>query len=270
MAVVVIARGPWSIDTATITTVTRQTNGRVLVVCTVNGNFLTFDLTLAEAITLNVANAVGFIPEIPPTLPSQPFLGSFFPNTRIAVMGAQSIDGRAIVMAYGQATTDAGIVADIGADSLYSDGSIYFSTVATGGILFQKVNDVWVVQGAGGGGASGIYSALLTQTAGNAPVATVLANNTGTTITPARTSAGLYTLTSSGTPFTAAKTQIILGGEVQNQPATTFDCIGAKLTSTSVITIQTSLVTLNAGPPPTGIATDGLLTGKSIQVLIYP
>jgi hypothetical protein len=45
---------------------------------------------------------------------------------------------------FGAATDDAGIVAQVGADSTIADGSIYISFVDGAGKLFQKQNDVWV------------------------------------------------------------------------------------------------------------------------------
>ena len=50
------------------------------------------------------------------------------------------------------------------------------------------------------------YVALLTQTGINAPVATLLKNNTGATFTWARTGGGTYTITANINTFTANKT----------------------------------------------------------------
>lgn len=50
-------------------------------------------------------------------------------------------NGEPVVIAVGNATDDAGIVAELGADSNYADGSLYLSTAA--GALFQKRSDVW-------------------------------------------------------------------------------------------------------------------------------
>lgn len=82
---------------------------------------------------------------------------------------------------------------------------------------------------------------VVTQAAGAAPALTVMnsadPNSAGFgTLTPARTSAGLYTITSSGTPFTAGKTLVKVflktGGVV-------FGVVYADVTSTSVITLRT-------------------------------
>ncbi len=55
-----------------------------------------------------------------------------------------------------------------------------------------------------------VYTALLTQTGVNPPVATVLKNDTGATITWARTAFGEFTATASSAVFTAAKTIVFL------------------------------------------------------------
>ena len=63
-----------------------------------------------------------------------------------------------------------------------------------------------------------VYTALLTQTGTNAPVATVLQNTTGGTITWTRTSTGRYVATISGTTYTADKTTVLVtsGGNNDN------------------------------------------------------
>jgi hypothetical protein len=58
----------------------------------------------------------------------------------------QAVDAGSLpcVIFSGAATNDAGIVSDIGADTLWADGSLYISVVDGAGKLFQKQNDVWV------------------------------------------------------------------------------------------------------------------------------
>ena len=56
------------------------------------------------------------------------------------------------------------------------------------------------------------YVALLNQTGTNAIVPTVIKNDLGITITGSRQSGGDYTLTSTGTPFTANKTVVFING----------------------------------------------------------
>lgn len=81
----------------------------------------------------------------------------------------------------------------------------------------------------------------VTQSSTNPPALTAMnsadPNSAGFgTLTPAYTSAGLYTITSNGTPFTAGKTIVSVslksGGAV-------FGLVYADVTSTSVITIRT-------------------------------
>ena len=52
--------------------------------------------------------------------------------------------GLPCIIASGTATNDAGIVTDLGADTLYADGSLYISVVDSAGKLFQKQGDEWI------------------------------------------------------------------------------------------------------------------------------
>jgi hypothetical protein len=63
-----------------------------------------------------------------------------------------------------------------------------------------------------------VYTALITQAGTAAPVATVLQNTTGGTITWTRTSTGRYVATISGTTYTADKTTVLVtsGGNNDN------------------------------------------------------
>jgi len=61
------------------------------------------------------------------------------PNTPRAIGYAAS--GKPVVLAVGNATDDAGIIAEIGADANYADGSLYLSTAT--GALFQKRSGTW-------------------------------------------------------------------------------------------------------------------------------
>jgi len=56
-----------------------------------------------------------------------------------------------------------------------------------------------------------VYTALLTQAGTAAPVATILQNTTGGTITWSRTSAGVYAAVISGTTYPVNKTAVFLG-----------------------------------------------------------
>lgn len=59
-------------------------------------------------------------------------------------LAAQDANGLPAILASGAATSDATIVAQVGADALWADGSLYVSVVDGAGTLWQKRNDVWV------------------------------------------------------------------------------------------------------------------------------
>jgi hypothetical protein len=62
-----------------------------------------------------------------------------------------------------------------------------------------------------------VYTALITQTGTDAPVATVLQNTTGGTITWTYSNVGVYVATISGTTYTANKTAVLISsGGVNN------------------------------------------------------
>ncbi len=105
----------------------------------------------------------------------------------------------------------------------------------------------------------GSYTALLTQTSTNAPVATLLSSNLTAAFTWARTGEGIYTLTASTATFTSGKTAVFLnsGGPVQSVITTW------TRTSDFVITIGTEL----ADDPGQGF--DGGLINASIDIRIY-
>lgn len=52
--------------------------------------------------------------------------------------------GLPAILISGSATNDGDIVTDVGADTLWADGSLYVSVVDGAGKLFQKQNDTWV------------------------------------------------------------------------------------------------------------------------------
>lgn len=58
-------------------------------------------------------------------------------------LGVDAI-GRSVIVAFGLATNDAGIVTQVGADNAIADGSTYQSITPGAGKFFQKQNDVWV------------------------------------------------------------------------------------------------------------------------------
>ncbi len=96
------------------------------------------------------------------------------------------------------------------------------------------------------------YVALLNQTGTNAPVPTVIKNDLGITITGSRQSGGDYTLTSTGTPFTANKTVVFInGGAAENNHD-----IAWERTSTNTIVISTH-------------NSDDKLTNGSLEIRVY-
>ena len=96
------------------------------------------------------------------------------------------------------------------------------------------------------------YVALLNQTGDNAIVPTVIKNDLGITITGSRQSSGDYTLTSTGTPFTANKTVVFInGGSAENNHD-----IAWERTSTNTIVISTH-------------NSDNKLTNGSLEIRVY-
>lgn len=110
------------------------------------------------------------------------------------------------------------------------------------------------------------YDVTITQAAAAAPVATVLNKTIAGTLTWARTSVGVYTLTSNGTPFTANKTQIFVGRSVVTAGDHVTDIVTTR-TSTSVITLNTFDVNLAAF---VSTPTDDLLLETAFRIVIYP
>lgn len=102
------------------------------------------------------------------------------------------------------------------------------------------------------------YVAQISQTTTGAPVLTVLENTTGATITSARTSTGVYTLTFNISTLIAGKTKIVPLQAIQTNATATIT-----RTSTSVITITT----LTAG-----VVSDSSLgvDNSYIDISIYP
>jgi hypothetical protein len=97
-----------------------------------------------------------------------------------------------------------------------------------------------------------VYVALLTQAgAVNPPVATILQNTTGGTITWTRTAPGAYTATIATSLFTLNKTMVFINGG----SATATANIEWASPTTTTVTIDTTV--------------DSVLTGASIEIRIY-
>ena len=115
-----------------------------------------------------------------------------------------------------------------------------------------SVSEIISATPGGGAGSYDTYTALLTQTGSNPPVATVLNNKLTGTMTWARTSGGAYTITSSATPFTQDKTIVFLNG---GNNAVTHNVTWNRV-SGSVIAITTH-------------NSDDSLTGASFEIRVY-
>ena len=97
-----------------------------------------------------------------------------------------------------------------------------------------------------------VYTALLNQTGTAAPVAAILQNTTGGTLTWTRQSAGNYTVTASSALFTANKTIVFVNN-------------GSNVASTDVIKWnRTSDTTITLIP-----TVDGQFTNGSFEIRIY-
>ena len=94
------------------------------------------------------------------------------------------------------------------------------------------------------------YTALITQSSTNAPVATVLADNITGTMIWSRSSSGVYVVTASSAVFTANKTWMITG--LQNSGTT----MPVVRNSDTQITITTS-------------ANDDRITNSSFEIRVY-
>lgn len=107
------------------------------------------------------------------------------------------------------------------------------------------------------------YQAIISQTGTNAPSATTFQNELITSMTWARASAGLYTLTAGSAVFTSNKTVIIL-----SNPITSLVSYFIISTSNTVITLTTIIASVIA-TVLTATATDALITNLLIEVRVY-
>lgn len=110
-----------------------------------------------------------------------------------------------------------------------------------------------IIEAAASGGASySVYTALLTQTGTDAPVATVLENTLGGTVVWTRDSEGYYLGTLAGV-FTANKTTSLMSA------------VGG-MAYPAWVDANTMSVQTEVG----GSTTDGLLIGNTIEIRVYP
>lgn len=107
------------------------------------------------------------------------------------------------------------------------------------------------------------YQAIVSQTGTSAPSATSYVNQLGTTLTWARTSTGLYTITAGSAIFTSNKTVILL-----SNPITGLVTYIVVPTSTTVITVSTFLLSVVA-TVLTAVGTDALMTNLLVEIRVY-
>ena len=101
-----------------------------------------------------------------------------------------------------------------------------------------------------------LYTALITQAGTAAPTAKILQNTTGDTLTWARTSAGVYTVTSGAALFTADKTIVFANNGNDDGATGDPDIIWAR-TSATVLTITAT------------VGVNSVLTDGAFEVRIY-
>ena len=106
-----------------------------------------------------------------------------------------------------------------------------------------------------------VYTALITQTGTDAPVATVLQNTTGGTIVWTRNSTGRYLATISGATYTANKTAILL----TSGSASATDGKFLKVEDSGNTTVQ-AFYNFDTSA---NTAQDGIVTGAMIEIRIY-
>ena len=125
------------------------------------------------------------------------------------------------------------------------------SDITTAGTQFNPTKNFVISDVIATGLGYTAYTALLTQTGTNAPVATLLQNNTGATFTWARTGSGTYTITASSNAFTSNKTIV-------------FYNLGEYAASSRYPWVRTSdtVITLSLGG-------DGRITNGAFEIRIY-
>ena len=106
-----------------------------------------------------------------------------------------------------------------------------------------------------------VYTALITQTGTDAPVATVLQNTTGGTIVWTRNSTGRYLATISGATYTTDKTAILLTSGSASATDGRFLKVesGGNTTVQAFYNFDTSANT----------SQDGIIAGSMIEIRIY-
>jgi hypothetical protein len=108
-----------------------------------------------------------------------------------------------------------------------------------------------------------VYSAIITQTETNAPVATVLENTLGVTMTWSRVAEGSYKVTASSGIFLEAKTWTTTNN-INISGTTYFDINRGNNTE---VFVASSIY--DSGTPPY-IPADGIIAALSLEIRVYP
>jgi len=112
-----------------------------------------------------------------------------------------------------------------------------------------------------------VYRALLTQTGTDAPIATVLENTLGGTVTWTSNSTGLYRGITDGL-FTGGQTCLPpVNASMDLDAASTFVETSFYRVNADQVNLQTALVSPG---DDTIILTDALLTSTYVEILVYP
>lgn len=153
-------------------------------------------------------------------------------------------------------STHAASGADVFKHSTIVTGSASSPHGASGADVFYDASDVVYL----------VYSALLTQSGTNAPVATVLQNTLGYTVTWARSGAGQYSATLVGSSF-PANTFILTTATRGIGVAGVTYTYGVVNSGTNAIDFVSAY--LAVGPPVSISQQDGILTNAPIEIRIY-
>jgi len=140
------------------------------------------------------------------------------------------------------------IASDLVLGTELADPNVAGDTNKTRNFTIQQITDIATNTGTLG---YTVYSGIISQATTAAPTVTVLQNTITGVMTWARTGAGTYTITSSGTPFTDLKTIVFInGGSIVGS------VVEWEWTSTSVVTIKTN-------------GTDTKMTKGAIEIRVY-
>jgi hypothetical protein len=139
--------------------------------------------------------------------------------------------------------------------------------MAVGGMDLHNPSSV----SAGGGSSYLVYTALLTQSGTDAPIATVLTNTLGETPTLEYIDVGYYSLSVVANRFTANKTAVFI-----SQPAFDFSGPASRLTSANIdgdnplTIVRIRAMQINGSNNITQTPSDDILSLVFIEIRVYP